>query len=312
MPERCAAGRGRRAGSLSCRAARRWPARRSTPREHARLREQTERPREPARPRSARAAGAARGIGAALARLDPQRALVGSCNSDFCGEEHGDRRLGPPARDRQREPARLTPGLRRGPQRYRWALPTRAWERFQSLTRPACRCASRSRTSALEPRGRREERRAAPAHRSGSRRTFRWPPCARCVRAGTATRAGDAAMILTPRLSSSTCTNRRHLRERGTARATCRAHQARASRAGLAYAREPRRVPVLGGGSQSLGVLRLLGQLPERAPHVGLEVSPRTGISTSQRPRSAAVSGRRRRHCSTADRATRGGIPQAR
>jgi thiamine kinase-like enzyme len=75
---------------------------------------------------------AARGIGAALARLDPQRALVGLVHSDFCGENmliDGSGRLRVIDNERLRVDAL---GFDVGRSWYRWSLPPPAWEIFQS------------------------------------------------------------------------------------------------------------------------------------------------------------------------------------
>jgi thiamine kinase-like enzyme len=77
-------------------------------------------------------AQAARGIGAALARCDPQRALVGLVHSDFCGENmliDGAGRLRVIDNERLRVDAL---GFDVARSWYRWALPTPAWEIFTS------------------------------------------------------------------------------------------------------------------------------------------------------------------------------------
>jgi aminoglycoside phosphotransferase (APT) family kinase protein len=77
-------------------------------------------------------ARAGRGIGAALARLDPQRALVGLVHSDFCGENlliDGSGRLRVIDNERLRVDAL---GFDLARSWYRWALPPPAWERFES------------------------------------------------------------------------------------------------------------------------------------------------------------------------------------
>ncbi len=75
---------------------------------------------------------AARGIGSALARLDPQRTLVGLVHSDFCGENmliDGSGRLRVIDNERLRIDAL---GFDVARSWYRWALPAPAWEIFQS------------------------------------------------------------------------------------------------------------------------------------------------------------------------------------
>jgi thiamine kinase-like enzyme len=71
------------------------------------------------------------GIGAALARLDPERALVGLVHTDFCGENmviDRDGRLHVIDNERMSLGAL---GLDVARSWYRWMLPPAAWESFR-------------------------------------------------------------------------------------------------------------------------------------------------------------------------------------